>query len=336
MNDFFKSLVETEIRPFLHELAPAGGMLLHAFLYCAVILAAALLVCRAQEMLRARIEMRPGRSVVGLLRRACVMLLKQPAVPEHAQKTLFVAAPLFAFVFALFFFFFLPVNQEYFLHPDFSLLYLLFAASCGTYAFITGGWSSATRFSFFGAVRMIAQSLSCQSVLAVVVMTILMTAGAPDLYSVVRAQRKIWFIVPHFPLFVLYLLSAAMMLGQAPFDAPKSKRELAGGVCAEYGGSLYLLFRVCENILLLLCAALGSVLFLGGTMPLFGGTFLPPAVWLLFKTCLLLFILTLMKYVLPGWRTDRLMNMCFKTFLPFALVWLTATAGILYFMQKGA
>lgn len=336
MNDFLNSLIETEIRPFLHELAPAGSMMLHAFLYCAVILAAGLLVWQGQEMLRARIEMRPGRSVIRRLRQICVMLLKQPAVPEHAQKTLFVAVPLFAFVFSLFFFFFLPVNQEYFLHPDFSLLYLLFVASCGTYAFITGGWSSATRFSFFGAVRMIAQSLCCQSILTVVVMTILMTAGAPDLYSVIRAQRKIWFVAPHFPLFVLYLLSVAMLLGQAPFEAPKSKRELAGGVCAEYSGGLYLLFLACENILLLLCAALGSVLFLGGTMPLFGPAGLPPFAWLAIKTCLLLFILTLMKYVLPSWRTDRLMNMCFKVFLPFALVWLAGTAGILYFMQKGA
>ncbi|MGN1079972.1 MAG: hypothetical protein ACI4TE_07370, partial [Alphaproteobacteria bacterium] len=109
MNDFFKSLIETEIRPFLQELAPAGSMMLHAFLYCAVILAAGLLVCQGQEMLRARIEMRPGRSVIRLMRQICVMLLKRPAVPEHAQKTLFIAAPLFAFVFSLFFFFFLPV-----------------------------------------------------------------------------------------------------------------------------------------------------------------------------------------------------------------------------------
>lgn len=336
MNDFLESLIKTEIRPFLSELAPIGGMMLQAFLYCAVILGAGLLVCQFQEMICARIEMRPGRSVFRLLQKVCGLLLKRPFVPENAQKTLFVAAPLFAFVFSLFFFFFLPINQGYFQHPDFSLLYLLFVASCGTYAFITGGWSSASRFSFFGAVRMIAQSLCCQSVLAVVVMTILMTAGASDLYSVIRAQRKIWFVIPHFPLFVLFLLSVAMLLGQAPFQSPKSKRELAGGVCAEYGGSLYLLFWVCENILLLLCSTLGGVLFLGGTMPLFAADFLSPTAWLILKTGLLIFVFTLMKYALPCWKTDRVMNMCFKFFLPFALIWLTATAGILYFMQKGA
>ena len=182
---------------------------------------------------------------------------------------------------------------------------------------------------------MVAQSVCCQSILAVVVMTILMTAGASDLYSVIRAQRSVLFVLPHFPLFVLYLLSVAMLLGQAPFEAPKSKRELAGGINAEYGGSLYLLFWLCENILLLLFSALGSILFLGGTLPLFSADFLPPTAWLLLKTCLLIVVFTLMKYVLPDWKTDRVINMCFKVFLPLSLIWLTATAGILYVMQGG-
>ena len=335
MNDFFASLMENEITPFLHELLPAGGMMLRACLYCVVILAAAFCVFWGKEKIRAGIEMRPGKSALSLFRRICSTALKIPAVPETAQKVLFVAAPLFAFVFSLFFFFFLPVNKGYFLHPDFSLLYLLFAASCGTYAFIAGGWSSTTRFSFFAAVRMIAQSLCCQSVLAVVVMTILMTAGAPDLYSVIKAQRKIWFVVPHFPLFVLYMLSVAMLLGLAPFKGPKSERELAGGIYAEYGGSLYLLFIAGENILLLLCAALGSVLFLGGTIPLFETAVLPAFVWLLLKTGLLVFVFILMDCTLPCYRTDRLMNVCFKVFLPFALVWLAVTAGYLYLLQTG-
>lgn len=336
MTGFLHSLLETEASPFWRELIRAGGMALHAFLYCLLVLAAGLLVCQGREIVRARIEMRPRRSLLRLIRRICAMLLKRPSVPEQAQKTLFVAAPLFAFVFSLFFFFFLPVSRKYFLHPDFSLLYLLFVTSCGTYAFITGAWSSATRFSFFGTVRMIAQSLCCQSVLAVVVVTVLMTAGAADLHSVILAQRKMWFVVPHFPLFVLYLLSVAMLTGQAPFETPKSERELAGGVYAEYGGGLYLLFLIGENILLLLCAALGGVLFLGGTMPYLQSEGLPAFVCLSVKTCLLLFVFTLMKCVLPSWRTDRLMNVCFKVFLPFALVWLTATAGVLYFLQRGA
>ena len=173
-------------------------------------------------------------------------------------------------------------------------------------------------------------------ILAVVIITILMTAGSPDLYSVIRAQRKVWFVVPHFPLFILYILASCMLLGQAPFDAPKSKRELAGGIYAEYSGSLYVLFLASENILLLLYAALGSVLFLGGTMPLFGIKFLSPFVWLLLKTIALLFVFFLMNFVLPCCRTDRSVNRCFKVYLPFSLVWLTATAGILYLMQKGA
>lgn len=335
MKGFFETLLKTEIYPFLIELAPIGHMLLQAFLFCTGILIAGFAVFWLNEKIVAGIEMRPSKSMKRILKQMLTMFLKMPCVPDHAQKTLFVAAPLFAFVFAMFFFFFLPIDKKYFMHPDFSLLYLLFASSCCMYAVITGGWSSATRFSFFGAVRMIAQSLSCQSVLAVIVMTILMTAGASDLYSVIRAQRNIWFVLPHFPLFVLYLLSVALLLGQAPFQSAKSKRELAGGVYAEYGGGLYALFLICENILLLLFAALGSVLFFAGTMPLFGIEKIPPLAWLILKTFFLVFVLALMKYTLPSWRTDKVIVRCFKIYMPFALSWLSLTACVLYMIQWG-
>ncbi|MBR1778458.1 MAG: NADH-quinone oxidoreductase subunit H [Alphaproteobacteria bacterium] len=334
MTEFLKALLQTEIKPFLHDLAPVGSMLLHAFIFFIFILVFGFLANWGQEVLRARLEMRRALSVKRLFCRMCALMLKQPAVPDAAQKILFRAAPLFALVFALFFFFFMPFGAGN-LHQDFSLLYFLFVSSCGVYAFIAGGWSSASRYGFFGAVRLIAQSLACQPLLAVVVVTILMTAGGSDLPSIMSAQRHLWFIVPHFPMFVLYLLASGMMLAWAPFGAPKSERELAGGIYAEYSGALYALFLMAENILLLLCSVVGSVLFLGGTMPLFDEDFLSPSVWLVLKTAFLMFVLTLMRCALPSWRTDKVMNVSFKLCLPFALIWLTLTAGVLCFMQEG-
>ncbi len=333
MKNFIKTLFEVDIRPFLNELLPAGSLLLQAFLFCFFVLLSSLCVVWAKERVAARIEMRDAKSMKQIVCRFLVLLLKRPAIPECAQKTLFVAAPLFAFVFALFFFFFLPVNRQYYLHSDFGLLYLLFASSCVSYAFIVGGWSSSTRFSFFGSMRLIAQSLCCQPVLALVIMTILMTAGASDLENVVLAQKNIWFIVPHFPLFVLYLLCVAMLLGQAPFESAKSKKELASGIYAEYSGSLYLLFLLAEDILLLLGGIVGSILFLGGTMPFGSANGWGAFVCLTLKTLLVIFILTLIKYAFPNWRTDKLLQMTFKLFVPFALLWLIMTAGALYFMQ---
>lgn len=331
MTDFLKTLFRTDIRPFLRDLAPIWTMLLYAAAFCAFILFVSFFLCWGTERLQARMEMRRSLSIKQLFCRLCVRLLKCPAVPEQAQKILFVSAPMFSFVFSLFFFFFMPVGSKYLPHPDVGMLYFLFAASGGVYAFIIGGWSSASRFSFFGALRFVAQSLACQPILALVVVTILMTAGGSDLQSVMRAQQYVWFIVPHFPLFILYILSVAMMLAQAPFGSPKSDLELAGGIYSEYSGALYVLFLISENILLLLCAVMGSFLFLGGTMPFFGLDY-PEAV-LMMKTLFLLFVFTLIKETLPSWRTDKIMHIGFKICLPFALVWLTVTAGTLYFIQ---
>lgn len=335
MTEFLKALLQTEIKPFLRDLAPAGEMLLHAFAFFVFILIVGLFADWGRERLQACVEMRRPQSLKRIFCRFCSLMLKRPAVPDMAQKTLFVAAPLFAVVFALFFFFFMPDGQIN-VYQDSSLLYFLFASSCGVYAFITGGWSSASRFSFFGAVRLIAQSLACQLVLAVVVVTVLMTAGGSELSFVMHAQEHLWFIVPHFPLFVLYLMASAMMLAQAPFGSPKSTRELAGGVYAEYSGALLALFLIAENILLLLCSVVASVLFLGGTQPLFGIDILPSVVWLGLKTVLVIFVLTLMRCALPSWRTDRIMHISFKMCLPFALIWLTMTAVVLSVVQGGA
>lgn len=331
MTDFLRTLFRTDIRPFLRDLAPIGTMLIHAAAFCVFILLVSFFFCWGKEKIRARMEMRRSVSMKQLFCRLCVRFLKYPAIPEQAQKTLFVLAPLFAFVFSLFFFFFMPVGSKYLPHPDVSMLYFLFAASGGVYAFIIGGWSSASRFSFFGALRFVAQSLACQPILALVVVTILMTAGGSDLQAVMRAQRHVWFVVPHFPLFILYILSVTMMLAQAPFGSPKSDLELAGGIYSEYSGALYVLFLISENVLLLLCAVMGSFLFLGGTMPLFGMDY--PETVLMVKTVFLLFVFLLIKETLPSWRTDKIMHISFKICLPFALVWLTVTAGALYFVQ---
>lgn len=327
--------ISAETLSFLRELIPAAVFSARAFGWCVLILTAALIMRWGREKIKAAVEMRPSRGLVQICRQACVTALKKNAVPQRARKKLYVAAPLFALVFALFFFFVLPVNGRESPHYDFGLLYLTFVASCTTYAFIAGGWSGATRYGFFGAVRLIAQSLACQLILAAVFVTVLMSAGTGDLYRIIQAQAGAWFAFVHFPLFVLYLLCVAMLTAQAPFGAPKSERDLAGGVYAEYGGFPYLLFLMGEDVLTLLCAVSGAVLFLGGTLPVFGIGGVPAVVWLGGKTAAVVFVLTLMQTALPAWRTDRLMNMCFKAFLPLALAWLAGTAVVLYFMRQG-
>lgn len=320
---------------FFKEFVPLGTMMSHAFVYSLSVLLASLGAFWLEERIQAHVRMRPPRPLKQTAAQIVSLLLKRPRYPASGQKSVFILSPVLACLLGLFFFFFLPVDGFYFLRPDFSLLYLLFASSLGMYAFIMGGWSSGTRFSFFGAIRLTAQTISCQAVLAFVVMTILMTAGDSNLIAVMQAQKGLWFAVPHFPLFVLYLLCCAMILAQAPFGAPKSERELAGGIYAEYSGALYLLFLAAEKIFQLLFAAAGAVLFLGGSLSAAGITFIPPFVWLLLKTAFILFILTVLKTALPVYKTDKVMQLSFKFYLPFSLIWMIATAGVLLFIQGG-
>lgn len=320
---------------FLKDFVPLGTMMSRAFIYSFSVVLVSLGAFWLEERIEAHVRMRPPRPLKQTVAQVISLLLKRPRYPASGRKGVFILSPVLACLLGLFFFFFLPVDGFYFLRPDFSLLYLLFASSLGMYAFITGGWSSGTRFSFFGAVRLTAQTISCQAVLAFVVMTILMTAGDSNLIAVMQAQKGLWFVVPHFPLFVLYLLCCAMILAQAPFGAPKSERELAGGIYAEYSGALHLLFLAAEKIFQLLFAAAGAVLFLGGSLPAGGITFIPPFLWLFLKTALILFILTVLKAALPVYKTDKVMRLSFKFYLPFSLMWMIATAGILLFVQGG-
>ncbi len=336
MNSFLP-LFPQNIEPFITGLLPMMKLCLNAFLFCLFLLVAEFFIAVLEEKILAKIEMRKDLSIKHLFCKRIVLLFKLSSCPKQGQKILFVLAPMFALIFSLFFFFFLPVGKTYLLHPEYSLLYLLFASSVGMYCFITGGWASGTRFSFFGAIRMIAQSLTCQPLFALIIIIISMSAGASDLYSVVEAQKKVWFIFPHFPLFVLYMLSCLMLLSFPPFGSPKAKRELAGGIFAEYSGALYLLFLIAQNLFLILCCALGSLLFLGAGLPFLKGIDfgLSPLVLFLFKTLFLVFLFTLVKASFPNWKIDYVINKSFQIFIPFAFLWFVATACFLFLFSGG-
>lgn len=315
----------SEAAAFLNDFAPLAKVCGKAVPYAALFVAAAILLRIFEERLTARIQMRPPRKAFAFFADAVKAVFKEPFVPLDAQRIVYLTAPAAALTLAVFFCFFLPVGIGF--ETSFGALYLLFAASFCVYAFVLGAWGGKSRFAFFGAVRMIGQILPAQLILGFIVCAVSVSAGSTDLCEIMAAQSGLWFIVPHFPLFLLYLPYAAMTVVQTPFNAPKAARGLASGIYAEYGGMPYWMMKTAEAVLELLLSAFGTVLFLGGAASVWG--------WVL-KTGAVACALTVMKAALSDVKTELLMRASFKTVLPFTVVWLFATAAFVLTVEGGA
>lgn len=298
-----------------------AGVMLRAFGVSALIVAGAVLLLCFEEVLCARIQMRPRRGFSAFFVDPVKLFLKNTVVPDGAKKKVFIAAPVFAVSVALFYFFLLPFDPQMALQPESGMLYLTTLSTIGVYAFVVGAWSGGSRFTFFGAMRMLAQILSCQLVLAFTVACLLMTANG--------GKSGMWYVFPHFPLFVLFLLCAAMITAQSPFRSPKAMRGLSSGLYAEYGGWLFWLSETGETLNRLLLSVMAVYLFFDGTAAPFGITALPPFAWLTVKTAAVVFFMTLLRLGLSDCRTDSLTSFSYRVLLPFAAGWTMLTAGVL-------
>ncbi len=320
MNELLSQAAE-----FFNDFTPLAKICGRMAIQAVGIVFAAMLLQFFEERLTARIQMRPPRKVCAFFAQPVKAFFKEPFVPLTAQKAAYLSAPVLALTLAVFFCFFLPFKTGF--ETSFGALYLMFAAPFCVYAFVLGAWGSGSRFAFFGAVRMIAQILPAQLIMGFIVCSVLISAGSADVREIMSAQKKIWFAVPHLPLFALYLPCAAMTIVQTPFNSPKAARGLASGVYAEYGGMPYQMMKTAESVLELLLAALGVILFLGGASSAWG--------WLL-KTTAVAFALTVMKAAMSDVKTELLMRESFKTVLPFTVLWLFLTAAAVLFFDGGA
>lgn len=314
-----------KILAVFQDFKPSTEVCGSALRYAALIVFSSVLLRIFEERLTARIQMRPPRKAFAFFAEPVKAFFKEPFVPSNAQKAAYLSAPVFALATAVFFCFFLSVGSDF--ETSFGALYLLFAAPFCVYAFVLGAWGGGSRFAFFGAVRMIAQALPAQLILSFIVCSVLVSAGSADVSEIMKAQKKMWFIVPHFPLFLLYLPCAAAAVVQTPFNSPKAARGLASGVYAEYGGMPYWMLKTAESVLLLLLSAFGAILFLGGAESVWA--------WVL-KTGAIVLVLTVMKVSLSDVKTGLLMRAGFNAVLPFVVAWLFATAAVVSMLQGGA
>ena len=193
------------------------------------------------------------------------------------------------------------------------------------------GWASNSRYAFLGALRSSAQMVSYEIAIGLVILSVLVTAGSLNLSDIVRAQRHVWFFIPHFPMFMIFIASILAETNRHPFDLPEDEATLVTGYNVEYSSMAFALFFLGEYANMILMSGITTVLFLGGWLPPFNilpFTLIPGPLWFILKICFVLFIFFWARATLPRYRYDQLMRLGWKVFLPASLLWVVLTAGL--------
>ena len=288
------------------------------------------------------VQKRRGPNVVGpfglfqTLADALKYIFKEIIIPASSNKIIFILAPIVTMTLALIAWAVIPFSEDYVLADiNVGILYIFAISSLGVYGIIMGGWASNSKYPFLGSIRSAAQMVSYEVSIGVIIINVLLCVGSLNLSDIVIAQQKIWFVIPLFPMFVIFFISSLAETNRPPFDLPEAEAELVAGYQTEYSGMMYAMFWLGEYANILLMCALGSILFLGGWLapmdiPLFD--IVPPPVWLILKILFLFVLFALIKAIVPRYRYDQLMRLGWKVFLPFSLIWVVLTSGyLLYF-----
>ncbi len=288
------------------------------------------------------VQKRKGPNVVGpfglfqSLADALKYIFKEVIIPASSNKIVFILAPITTMTLALISWAVIPFSEDFVLaNINVGILYLFAISSLGVYGIIMGGWASNSKYPFLGAIRSAAQMVSYEVSIGVIIINVLLCVGSLNLTDIVLAQNKIWFIIPLFPMFVIFFISALAETNRPPFDLPEAEAELVAGYQTEYSGMMYAMFWLGEYANILLMCAMGSILFLGGWLSpinIYPFDLVPPPVWFITKILLLFVLFALVKAIVPRYRYDQLMKLGWKIFLPFSLIWVVLTAGfLLYF-----
>ena len=288
------------------------------------------------------VQKRRGPNVVGpfglfqSLADALKYLFKEIIIPASSNKIIFILAPIVTMTLALVAWAVIPFSEDFVLADiNVGILYIFAVSSLGVYGIIMGGWASNSKYPFLGSIRSAAQMVSYEVSIGIIIINVLLCVGSLNLSDIVLAQEKIWFIVPLFPMFVIFFISALAETNRPPFDLPEAEAELVAGYQTEYSGMMYAMFWLGEYANILLMCSLGSILFLGGWLSpinIYPFDLIPSPIWLILKILLLFILFSLVKAIVPRYRYDQLMRLGWKIFLPFSLFWVVLTASyLLYF-----
>ena len=289
------------------------------------------------------VQKRQGPNVVGpfgllqSLADALKYIFKEIIIPASSNKVIFILAPIITMTLALVSWAVIPFGEAQVLADiNVGILYIFAVSSLGVYGIIMGGWASNSKYPFLGAIRSAAQMVSYEVSIGIIIINVLLCVGSLNLSDIVVAQKEMWFVIPLFPMFIIFFISSLAETNRPPFDLPEAEAELVAGYQTEYSGMMYAMFWLGEYANILLMCALGSILFLGGWLSpidLYPFTLVPGAVWLIFKILLLFILFALVKATVPRYRYDQLMRLGWKIFLPLSLIYVVLTASYLFYFN---
>lgn len=320
----------------LLSLLPLIGTIL--LIVIPLLLAVAYLTLVERKVIAA-MQLRVGPNVVGwfgLLQPfadGLKLLHKETIIPTRANSLIFLVAPLITFGLSLSAWAVIPFSPEWVVaNINVGVLYLFAISSLGVYGIIIAGWASNSKYAFLGALRSAAQMVSYEVSIGLVIIAVLLSAGSMNLTSIVESQKGLWYVIPHLPMAVIFIISALAETNRAPFDLPEAEAELVSGYNVEYSSMTFALFFLGEYANMILMSTMGTILFLGGWLPpleMAPLTWVPGIVWFFLKVSFLLFIFLWVRATFPRYRYDQLMYLGWKVFLPFSLAWVMITASVI-------
>ncbi len=294
----------------------------------------------------AAVQMRRGPNVVGFfgLMQSFAdfgkYIVKEVVFPAGADKFVFLLAPMITFVMAMVAWAVIPFNDGWVLADvNVAILYVMAISSMEVYGVIMGGWASNSKYPFLGSLRSAAQMISYEVSIGLIIIGVIISTGSMNLSAIVAAQDGSyglfsWYWLPHFPMLILFFISALAETNRPPFDLPEAESELVAGYQVEYSSTPFLLFMIGELTSVFLMCALVSLLFLGGWLsPL---PFLPDGfLWMAIKMLLCFFVFAMVKAITPRYRYDQLMRIGWKVFLPLSLAWVVIVSFLAKFEAFG-
>merc|ERR1711915_83396 len=293
----------------------------------------------AERKIMGSIQRRRGPNVIGYLgllqplADGLKLFVKETILPSNSNLFLFILAPLLTFVLSLIGWSVIPFSKNIVISDiNIGILYLFAISSLSVYGIIMAGWSSNSKYPFLGALRSAAQMISYEVSIGFIVVTVALCAGSFNLSKIVLAQQKVWFLIPLFPMFVLFYISMLAETNRHPFDLPEAEAELVSGYNVEYSSMTFALFFLGEYANMLLMSALMSILFLGGWLPPFNENYfpqIPGSFWFSIKIILGVIYFIVTRATLPRYRYDQLMSIGWKCFLPFSFSYVLFTFSVL-------
>ncbi len=309
-----------------------GSGLTIALILGTVIVVAAMLIWVERRLLSFWQErLGPNRvGPFGLLQVVADMIkifTKEDWVPPFADRFSFVLAPAIIMMVILLSFAVIPFGPNLgVIESNIGVLFILAMASLGAYSVMLGGLSSDNKYALLGSLRAAAQMVSYEVFMGISLLGVVALSGSFNLRTIVEAQEGMWFFIPQFIGFVIFLIAGVAESHRLPFDIPEAEQEICAGYHTEYSGMKFGMFFVGEYLGLVLVSSLITVLFFGGWM---GPSILPPIVWFALKAGVFIAFFILLRAAIPRPRYDQLMSYGWLFLLPLSLINLLVTGAII-------